>query len=91
MPTAARGPCSISQATARRYPATVVGNSRSVTGWPMSVMTATWMVSLCESTPPTRTCWFVMMVMPFRSRWVGAGRIGQTGHTPGPFDGPGSY
>ena len=24
-------------------------------------------------------------------RWVDTGRIGQTGHTPGPLDGPGSY
>ena len=32
-------------------------NSWSATGCPISVMTATWMVYLCESTPPTCACW----------------------------------
>ncbi|MFC5041972.1 hypothetical protein [Ornithinimicrobium kibberense] len=45
-----------------------MANSWSATSRPRPSISATWMVSVCESIPPTSPAcgvWFVMMVLPF--------------------------
>ncbi len=85
MPRQLTSPKAVRKTSASRYPAGVVGNSRSPRSRPTSSIAATWMVSAWVSAPPITLLakWrvTVMMEMPSVSNRMSRRRSGeQTEH-----------